>query len=269
MERLVFATGPIARAESRKRPRLAFRRTLSSELDLEVVVVVASTYAELSGLIARGHAHVAWLPPAVCVRTCTEHPVEILLRSVRPAGDCFRGALFVKTDSPWQRLEDLRGSRVAWVDYDSCSGYLFPRLTLLDRGIEPESWFAGQYVLGSHDAVIRAVAVDRADVGATFVDGAGQGNGEARYPGWSLSVDASDMRIIAVSDPIPSDTICVLESLPSDLKVRLTEALTTMHTEEAGADVLRGLFGADRFELAEEADYEAVRRAVLAAPHLG
>jgi len=264
MKRLVFGTGPIARNSTRAQPRRAFADQLARRIGVEVVVVVASSYAELSGLVCRGEAQVAWLPPAVYVRCQEQTDVTLMLGAARLGGVQFAGALFVKADAPWANLEDVEKAklRVAWVDHDSCAGYLFPRLALEDRGLDPDLVFDRQYVLGSHNAVARAVEVGRADVGATFIHGAAGDAMMDGQVGWSLEVDRDLMRPILLSAPIPADVICGAPTLDPDLRRRVTEALMDMHQTPDGREVLQGLFDVDRFVPARDEDYELVRRAM-------
>ncbi len=63
-------------------------------------------------------------------------------------------------------LDALAGKRVAWVDRDSCAGYLFPKLELLERGRPPDSLFVGQCFLESHIRVVRAVRDGEAELRA-------------------------------------------------------------------------------------------------------
>lgn len=259
MDRLVFGSGPIALAETRRKHRRAFARLLTDLLGVEVVLVVASTYEELSSLVGRGEAQLVWLPPALFVRALDGGLVTLLLNGVRAQGSRFRGALYVRADATWRDEVELQGATVAWVDRDSCSGYLFPRLALSDRGIDPDMHFGPQLVLGSHDAVARAVAAGRADVGATFVDCFASG---VERPGWSFEVEEDVMRTVLSSDPIPADTICAAPSMPPPLRARLDAALRCMHETPEGAAVLAGLFSVDRFDTADPADYAPVRRAL-------
>ncbi len=262
MKRIVFATGPIARAPIRRQPRRAFAMHLSEVIDTEVVVVVASTYNELAGLVERGEAQVAWLPPAVYVQASARSGVELLLRAVRRHGAEFRGALFVRSDAPWREIEDLAGRTVGWVDRDSCAGYLYPRLALVDRGLDPGKVFGREIVLGSHEAVVRAVEVGTVDVGATFIDEEPSNDGTLSRPGWSSEVPPEEMRPILISPPIPADTICAVADLPPDKREAVKKALLSFHQTPEGADIILGLFGADRFEETERQSYADIVRAM-------
>ncbi len=78
-------------------------------------------------------------------------------------------ALFVLERSGLRSPQDLAGVRAAWVDRQSVSGYLLIRAHLRGLGIMPERAFTSDRFFGSHEAVVRAVVEDSADVGATFI----------------------------------------------------------------------------------------------------
>jgi phosphonate transport system substrate-binding protein len=263
MKPVVFAMGPVARGEPRAKAADRFGVMLMALLRKRIDVQVTATYDDLLALIASGEAQLAWLPPAVFVRAHDGHGAELLVGGVRERSTRFRGALFVKSERRWASPEDLRGLRVAWVDRISCSGYLFPRLALRDRGIDPDLHFAAQHLLGDHAAVARAVALGTADVGATFVAEATPGGGRTRrHAGWSLEVDPGIMREVLVTDPIPADTICASTATDRALRQEATAVLAELHQSEHGRRVLSTLFGVESFAPADPADYAVVRRAI-------
>jgi phosphonate transport system substrate-binding protein len=263
MEELVFGMGPVALSQARAAARSEFAARLGDALGAEVDVSAAQSYAELGAMVERGEVHFAWLPPALCVRMIDAGHASLLASSVRGHGARFRGVLFTLDASPIRAIEDARGRSVAWVDEDSCAGYLFPRLALRDRALGPDAFFGKQHLAGSHNAVVRAVALGRADVGATFLDETPGAGAEGR-PGWTLEVDARLMRTLLVTDPIPADTICAAGHVDAVTCARATAALTRLHEEERGRRAIGTLFGAHRFERVDVAEYDVVRRALAA-----
>jgi phosphonate transport system substrate-binding protein len=260
MDRIVFATGPIAHAATRRQPRRLFATMVSEMLGVEIAVVVAPTYNELGGLMHREEAHVAWLPPAIFARTFARGEAQLLLATVRKGGARFRGAFFVRASAEASSIEELAGKRAAWVDRDSCSGYLYPRLALLEAGVDPRTFFGRELFLGTHEHVARAVEVGAADVGATFIDEAP--NGGNTHAGWSLEVGPDAMRALLTTSLIPADTICVGRTLGSSVRDAVADALLRLHDTEDGREVMLGLFGAERFAHADPTDYDPIHRAL-------
>ena len=81
----------------------------------------------------------------------------------------YRSYLIVNKDSPYHRLEDLRGRTFAFTDPDSNTGRLVPTYWLAEMHERPETFFSRIVYTYSHDNSIMAVARNLVD-GAT-VDG--------------------------------------------------------------------------------------------------
>ena len=222
------------------------------------------SYAEVSDRLARGAAQLAWMPPAVFVRAEASVHLQLLAAIDRAHGAGYRGVLFVPSGSAAQAPGELLRQRVAWVDPDSCAGFLFPRIALAQRGLDPDSTFSELRILGSHGAVVRAVASGQADVGATFV--------ELRTPddassavvraGWSGS--PVPMRPVLITDPVPADVVVATRVVSPDARERVASTLAGLGARPDGAAVLRELFQASALEPVDAAEYVPVRSALRA-----
>jgi phosphonate transport system substrate-binding protein len=255
---LVFATGPqgFGPAGAELRQKLAL--ILSSEVGARVDVVAVSTYGELLRGIERGTAQAAWCPPAVFVRA---NAVPIC-RAVRHGATSFRAALYTRADSGIDELRELEGASMAWVDWYSCSGYLFPRLALADRGIELSS-LASQRFYGSQGAAARAVLSGEANVGAGYLHL--DPDGKILRGSYTQIDPNAEMRVLLVTDPVPSDTICVSSSIDEETQARLAASLANLEANKEGRSILEGLFQCAWLEEGfDPSDYDIVRRAALA-----
>ncbi len=71
-----------------------------------------------------------------------------------------------------ERLEDLRGKTVAFVDPASSSGYIYPMVLLIKRGLvrdrDPKSFFKDALFAGTHEAALQSVLHGRVDAAASF-----------------------------------------------------------------------------------------------------
>lgn len=262
MERLIFGTGPVRLGADGVTTRSQLSATLTKALDLPVRVVATASYADLLGQLSRAEVHLAWMSPSLALNACDDLAATPLVSAVRAPGAQFYGTLFVRADSPHRSVEDLRGRRIAWVDTDSCSGYLFPRVALAAAGIDLTRFFSDEKVLGSHDAVGRAVADHTVDVGATYLnvdDDAFTGN--TILAGW-CDVTVDPMRTILRTDPIPSDMVIAGRDVDAEIRAKVLRVLTTLHNDPDVAKSMRHLFGASRFEPADLQRYDTVRRAM-------
>lgn len=146
-----------------------------------------------------------WTDPRLLVGQTCGYPlikrlggaVQVLATPRYAAPGCegafHRSAIVVAADSPWRRLEDLRGSRCALNAPDSNSGMNLLRDTVADvAGGRP--FFAEVIETGAHRLSLAAVTSGRADVAA--IDGVtfellrgrdGAGSRALRVLGWTRS----------------------------------------------------------------------------------
>ena len=242
---LRFGVGPIAAGAARAKIRAHAESALARAAGSHAILVVTESYKDLENKLQRGEVDLAWLPPALCVRAI-DHGATLLLGCVRASAKTYQAALFVRADSARRAPGDLTGARVAWVDPESCSGYLFPRIALSeDYGLDPATLWAEEKMLGTHAAVIEAVTKGKADCGATFAAGV-----------------PDDMRWILTSAPIPSDGLCASPSMDRGRRDELGAALAEVHRGADGALMLRDLFDVARLEPALPRHYDLVRRAM-------
>lgn len=257
---LTFATGPVMLDEDGDELRKELADHLATTLERPVTALATRSYTELAALFGSRDDLVAWLPPALYVRTEPSVGLRLLAEVERSHGEGYRGVLFVSQDSDVKELADLAGKRVAWVDRDSCAGHLFPRLELRERGFDPGELFREERFVGSHGSSVRAVMNGEADVGATHAQ-TREGSDELMLAGWGPYAGADGMRPVLVTRPIPPDVLCASGKLDPSLAEAVQRALLGLH--DAGLDdLLDELFGAERLVTASAGDYDAVRAAM-------
>jgi phosphate/phosphite/phosphonate ABC transporter binding protein len=224
-----------------------------------VAVVRHDSYGELLDSLGRGSVNVAWLSPVLFVQAHDQCAVTLLVSSIRAGSPSYRSALFVRAESRYETLEELRGTDVAWVSRSSASGFLFARLAMRRQGLPPERLFRNVHFLGSHEAVVEAVASGQVAAGATYA--VADASGSIVQAAW-LDAARGPMRALVLSPEIPADVICVHDSVPKPLRQLLTAFLCDLHRSPEGASLLRGLFHARAFEPAHHRRYDVVRDAL-------
>ncbi len=255
--KLVF--GAVRRDDSEvgKKPLERFARALEEAAGLDVHVFEAPTYGELAAAMARGDVDVAWLPPIPFIALERKGVAEGLVSQRRAGRAEFHAVLVVGVGSPIQTLEELQGTRAAWVDPYSASGYVVPRIELDARGIDPRAAFSAERFFRSHSEVVRAVIEGRADVGATFggVDAAG-----AVTRGAWLELPRGDtVRVLAVLAAIPGDVIAARNDLPKRTRETVTRALVALARDRVQRVFVRDLFGSEDFRRWLPAGYDQLR----------
>jgi phosphate/phosphite/phosphonate ABC transporter binding protein len=142
--------------------------------------------------------------------------------------DRFGGVIFVKNDSPIQKLEDIRGKKFMVVDFASFGGGQMAWRTLLEAGIDPQKDLAAFLEGKKHDNVVLAVLNGATDAGSVRTDIMERMQNEGK-------IKMSDFRIInQVKDDFPyvHSTILYPEwpmaavaKTPADTAAKMLEAL--------------------------------------------
>ena len=123
----------------------------------------------------------------------------------------YYSALIVRADSPFERLEDLQGKRIGYTDFNSTSGYIFPRAALADQGVDADSFFGDAGITGGMIQGLIALATDQYD--AIFSFSSYDNEEEALATGYFRIlndrgiINAEDFRMIWFAGPIPQSSL--------------------------------------------------------------
>jgi phosphonate transport system substrate-binding protein len=220
-------------------------------------------YDSLAAAVAKGDVDVALMSPMAYVRGSALGQITPLVKMVRNGQSTYHAVLFDKADSPIKNLEDLskaRGLKVAWVDSSSATGYIFPKAFLLSSNIDPQGIFVDQDFKGSHDAVCQAVANGKADIGATFTDDPNGGPITHATGCNGLGEKISGIKVIAVTNDIPTDVVATRPGFPADVQQKITKEAQALAGSDSGKGILRSAFNAEGIAPATDDDYAAVRK---------
>jgi phosphonate transport system substrate-binding protein len=134
----------------------------------------------------------------------------------------YHSVLFVRADSPYQTLDDLRGRSLMFTDRDSTSGFLVPHHELSRNGY-PLRHFGSFGFSGSHPATVQSVLDGQFDAGVTWTSGIGpyedgHSRGNLRRMVQQGRLDMSDLRILWSSSLIAEGPVVVRKKLPQEAK---------------------------------------------------
>ena len=160
----------------------------------------------------------------------------------------YHGCVLTRVDSSIRRLSDLNGARFAYSDETSTSGHIFPRMLLERNNIS----LARSFYAGGHQNVIQAVLEGSVNGGAAFYSPPNELQrrdevfvGDARYliikrlQGREARLGLLDeIRVLALSDPIPNDLCAKRAGFPEDTWQRFEESLQRYLATEEGQAVL-------------------------------
>lgn len=240
-----------------------FARTLATLSGVPMRAQVASDYAGVVEALRSRRVDLAFVHPVGYVLAHREAGCQILVRDVWQGKTAYTARFYVRAASGIDRVEDLRGKTIAFVDPASSSGYIYPMVLLIKRGLvrdrDPKSFFKDALFAGTHDAALQAVLHGRVDAAASF----------DKAPEVHLKDPAliARLRVVGETPAIPEAGICARPGLPADALARVKKALLALKPPEH-AQVLRQIYDIDGFVDAADADYEPVRDA-MALMNLG
>ena len=234
-----------------------FGKALGQLVGVPVRVTVASDYAAVIEALRNRTADLAFVHPAGYVLANREAKATIVARNLWHGKATFTSRIFVRKESGIKAVEDLRGKTIAFVDPASSSGYIYPMVLLMQRGLvkgrDPKSFFREVVFSGSHDASMQALLNGHVDAIATF--------DMAREQYLKDPAQREKLVWVAETPAIPEAGIAAREGLEPALLNRVRASLLQMRGP-AYAAVLKRIYDIDGFETAEDKDYDPVRQAV-------
>jgi phosphonate transport system substrate-binding protein len=268
-KRLIVVVNPIPRdrvaAEAKE-----LEEFLEKRLGVDVEIYFPLNVAAIVEALRFGHAHVALgigaLPAALALSVAD---VEMLLVEVREViiddkvveAPYYYSYWIVRKDSPYQRLEDLRGKRACFPSELSTSGYIFPMYRLVQLGIlkppvDPKQFF-GEVVFGGGYAQCWE-ALRNGHVDVTIM----AGDVPARLY-WEAM---NGSRPLEKQGPIPSHVVLVSKRLPPEFREELKKALLELNQRQ---DLMRKFVSAIFVRFEERSAEEHLRPLQVALEKTG
>ncbi len=275
--KLVIAVQPTNTPDQLSADAHDLERFLTDRLGRPVEVVFPTTYAGVIEALRFGHAHAAFMsawPLALAERRAGSDVVlaevrEVVIGTEKREEPFYFSYWVVRPDSPIQKLDDLRGKRVAFPSPLSTSGYVAPLARALELGLvapaaagreaDPKSFFGDVFFAGGYAQGWEALKSGQVD--ATVIAG---------DVSESLYRDVlANTRVIEQQGPIPSHGVAVAKALDPESRQRLVEALMALNEPEHRPlmrKFISGIFV--RFEPATQEKHLASLNAFLQATQL-
>lgn len=226
-----------------------YQRFLQAELGLPVRSFRASGYAGVALAMMNDQVDFAIMGPAnyATVKAEMGDKVDAVLTMQENDGSTtYVSVVFVKAESPFQSLDDLKGRSIAFADPNSASGYLIPKAYLRKDGKDPRSFFSRFIFAGGHEQAVSSVLTGVTDAGVTWASGVGDMNegysrGILRRMVEAKQLQMSQIRIIAKIGPIPNGPFVMRNGLPAALRQGIIDAhLKLKAADPAAYEALTG-----------------------------
>jgi phosphonate transport system substrate-binding protein len=225
---------------------------LTEKTGLVVQANVGTDFAAVREAMGAGKAHIGWLNTFNYVLANEKYGVEVGLVTERFGSTTYVGQFNVRADSGIATLQDLKGKVMCWVDPNSTSGYIIPRIMLKANGIDPDKDFSKTVEAGSHNNVITAVYNGDCDVGVSYAD--------ARS---SIETDFPDVKevvvVLATTTEIPNDSVSFAKDFDTEMRDKIINALLEYAGTDAGKEALNNLYSISGLQKADDTFYDAFR----------
>ncbi|MFM9829533.1 MAG: phosphate/phosphite/phosphonate ABC transporter substrate-binding protein [Sphingomonas sp.] len=147
----------------------------------------------------------------------------------------YYSALLVRADSPYHSLADLRGKKIAYVDFNSTSGYIFPRYIMSKQRLDPDSFFGATIMAGGAAQAALAMMNGQVDAAMVNVSGGTPETGFTTGGPYSLArrgmLKLEDTRIIWTAGPIPNSPMVIHTDRPRPFVDAMRGALAILPYE--------------------------------------
>ena len=232
---LTFAVVPAENATGVSDRYAGFMDYLSRELGVPVKLRIANDYAAVIEGQRAGNIQIAYYGPASYSKAyltgVTTEPFVTTRNNDGAIG--YYSVIYVKADSPYRDIHDLKGKTIGFVDPNSTSGYNAPRFYLHKNGIEVDSFFGKSIITGSHENGIIALDKGTVDCAADWWNADNDSNLTRMVNKGMAKKD--DFRIVFKSDLLPGSPYAYLTDLPADLKKAILNAFIEAPTKDEAA----------------------------------
>jgi phosphonate transport system substrate-binding protein len=231
---------------------------LSKLLKRPIKPFVAGDYPGVVEAMKGGKLDVAFFSPAALIMAEKVAGARVILKSTYRGRLHYYSAIIVRSDSPIKQVQDLKGRSFAFVDPGSTTGGVYPKLTMLQAGLDPSRDLGRVIFAGGHDAAILAVHNRKVEAAATF---ANDNRGEDVPWKHLLKGEAGSIRALAYSKPIPNGAVAVSRQLPQATVNALRDGFLNLGKTPEGREILSQMYLIESFAPASSADYDPVREA--------
>ncbi len=230
---------------------------LSKETGEKVSLVIPRDFEAFKDAVRSGHVDIAFANPLIYVQLKKNVNIDPVAVSSEPkSGTRFRGIIIARKDSGINKVQDLKGKKLIFVDKDSAAGYIFQMLLLSKAGIDVNKDFTTLPFAKKHDNVTMAVFSKVADAGGIREDDLDK---------MREKVDLSQIRIVAYTDYFPNWPVFGTKSLNKATEAKIKAALLKLKPADAGSEQILGPARLTGFAPVADRDYDELRKAAKLA----
>jgi len=221
-----------------------FAKYLEKELGTKVTLRVANDYTAVIEGMKNRQIHVGFFGPGSYARAYAVSGGNTVAFGTTQNQDGSIGyfsVVYVKADSPYKSLDDLKGKKLGMVDVESTSGYKAPTFFMSREGKPPEKFFSVAQVTGSHENAVLALNQGTVDAATNWWNSDTDSNLTRMVnKGMLKKADGSpmkyeDFRIVWKSPLLAGSPYAYLNDMPEGLKKAISTAFYEAHKKDKAA----------------------------------
>jgi phosphonate transport system substrate-binding protein len=230
---------------------------LTKETGEKVTLVIPKDFDAFKNMVKAGQADIVFSNPLVYVELRkTANLAPLALSSEPKSGTRFRGIIIARKDSGIEKLQDLKGKKLSFVDKDSAAGYIFQMLLLSKAGLDVKKDFVQLPFAKKHDNVTMAVFNKAADAGGIREDDLDK---------MKDKVDLSQLKIVGYTDYFPNWPVFATPKLSKAAAAKIQAALLKLKPNDPQSDAVLGAARLTGFAPVSDKDYDNLRKAAAVA----
>jgi phosphonate transport system substrate-binding protein len=215
---------------------------LSKLTGLTYQIEVGTNYAASIEAMGSGHAQFGFLNTFSALLAEAKYqvvPVLVALRNYKgQLENYYQGQFIANNSSGIKSIADLKGKTFCFVDPNSTSGEIIPRIVMKANGIDPDKDLKAVTEAGSHDNVAIAVYKGDCDAGSTFVDVRTDSAAvKSAYPDILDKVSQ-----FYLTDNIPNDGLQYIKGLDPKIVDATVNGLLIVASDPGGKAMLKNLY---------------------------
>ena len=226
---------------------------LAEESGESITMIIPRDFDAFHDMFKSGKLDLGFANPLIYVQLRQAASIEPLaLAAEKMAGTKFRGIIIARKDSGIEKLQDLKGKTLVFVDNNSAAGYIFQMMLLQKAGLDIHRDFTVRPFAKTHANVVLAVSNKVADAGGIREDDFDKMRGK---------MDITHLKIVGYTDYFPNWPMFAGPTLNKDAVARVRKALLKLRRHGPRTVAILGPAKLGGFTPVSDRDYDRLRQA--------
>jgi phosphonate transport system substrate-binding protein len=217
---------------------------LAKEIGTKVTLRIANDYTAVIEGMKNRQIHIGFYGPGSYARAhevSGGNVVPFVTTRNQDGSIGYFSVLYVKADSPYKSINDLKGRNLGMVDVESTSGYKAPTFFLAEQGVPVPQHFAKAQPTGSHENAILALTQGTVDASLNWWNSETDSNLTRMITKGMLKksdgtpMKYEDFRIVWKSPLLAGSPYALLNDMPDGLKKAISQAFLDAPTKAKSA----------------------------------